>query len=199
MVNTKEVKKSTFNFASSEAGAKIKEKSNGMKKVNNILNEDKDSYLLFSVDLPKKFFIVQLSEEILMSSFTLINHEFYSSFIKTIQVYGTTKIEDNNWKLFGEFKTSEGKNENIFFLSKPTITRYIKINILDHHGDESFCTLTTLRVHGLTLLEDLKQETKEPTNNKCKNTKKPLFFNFLEKKEREPKNILKTLLHKSKY
>lgn len=199
VVGSEDVKKSTFNFASFEAGAKIKDKSNGMKKVNSILNEDKDSYLLFPVDLPKKYFVVQLSEEILMSSLTLINHEFYSSFIKTFQVFGTTKFEDKQWNLFGEFKTNERKNENTFFLSKPTITRYIKINVIDHHGDESFCTLTTLRVQGLTLLEDLKEETIEPSYNKCKNNVKHLFFDFIkEKKDKKPKNILKTLLHKSK-
>jgi hypothetical protein len=194
-------KNPSFNFAASEAGAKIREKAPAFKKVQSILSEDRDNYMLFPCAQPSKYFVVELSEEILMMKFSLLNFEFYSSFIKSFLVYGSTKIEDSpQWVQYGNYTTKESRNENIFFLSKPAITRYLKFVILDHWGDERYCTLSILRVFGLTLLEDLKEaQVTKPTQSSISNPKsKNTFFKFLKPNPKQPGNILKLLLWKIK-
>jgi hypothetical protein len=90
------------------------------------------------------------------------NDEHFSSSIKLFHLYGSTKYPSDTWHLLGKFHADDQRRKfQSFQLEKPSITRYLKLVILSYHGDEYYCTLSLLRVHGLTLLEDLKQENSE--------------------------------------
>jgi hypothetical protein len=87
-----------INFASSESGANIKESNPEFLSPKSILSEDKEKYMLIKREVNNKYLIIQLSEEIIMESFTLINYEYYSCYFKNIQLFGSVKYPcyDNN-------------------------------------------------------------------------------------------------------
>eukprot|EP01080_Neovahlkampfia_damariscottae_P007749 gene7749-12219_t len=154
---------SQLKFASADAGSKILESSSTMKKTSKILIEDKNSYLYWDPtnNLSENYFIVELSEEISMHSFQIRNDEYFSSSIKLFEVYGSTKYPTKSWDLFDKFHADDKRRLiQTFSLKKPEITRYLKFVFLSYHLDEFYCTLSLLRVYGLTLIEDLKQEEK---------------------------------------
>jgi len=125
------------------------------------LNEDSDKYCLIPRNAPKKWIIVELSEEILMKSIALANFEYYSCSFKHFKVFASVKYPckgEKCWELVGSFQAHNTRKVQTFIFKKPTITRYIKLEFLSHYGEsEYYCTLSLLRVHGSTLLEDLKK------------------------------------------
>jgi hypothetical protein len=40
-------------------------------------------------------------------------------------------------------------------VSTPVWVRYLQLKMLSHHGEEHYCTLTSLKVHGMDVLEAL--------------------------------------------
>ncbi|KAG2385602.1 hypothetical protein C9374_003417 [Naegleria lovaniensis] len=159
-----------FNFAAEESGAKILASNPEAKKVSRILNEDSDKYCLIPRTAPQKWIIVELSEEILMKSIALANFEYYSCSFKHFKVYGSVKYPCKGqkcWELVGSFQASNGRKVQSFIFKKPSITRYIKLEFLTHYGEaEYYCTLSLLRVHGSTLLEDLKKSLQKSSSRK---------------------------------
>lgn len=67
---------------------------------------------------------------------------------------------DCMWEVLGTFRANNTrKMEQSFMLPRPSVVRYLKMLMLSHYNEEEFyCTLTLIRVHGSTLLEDLKAE-----------------------------------------
>ena len=175
-----------FNFAAEESGAKILtsnpeakvriypsvviEEVLFLQKVSRILNEDSDKYCLIPRTAPQKWIIVELSEEILMKSIALANFEYYSCSFKHFKVYGSVKYPCKGqkcWELVGSFQASNSRKVQSFIFKKPSITRYIKLEFLTHYGEaEYYCTLSLLRVHGSTLLEDLKKSLQKSSSRK---------------------------------
>jgi hypothetical protein len=162
--------KSAFNFAAYDVGAKILDSSPEAKKTSRILNEDKDNYMLIPRTVKKKWITIELSEEILMHSFALANFEYYSCSPRLFQVLGSREYPCRApkcyWEVLGTFEAYNTRTVQTFMLQKPSITRYLKFLFLTHYGEsEYFCTLSLLRVHGSTLLEDLKAALDDLTEN----------------------------------
>lgn len=91
----------------------------------------------------------------------IANFEFYACSVKDFLVLGSTqypcKKPNCYWEVLGSFKAHNSRTTQTFMLKDPALVRYIKILFLSHYGDEHFCTLSLVRVHGSTLLDDLKQ------------------------------------------
>ncbi|KAL9647373.1 hypothetical protein ABK040_011737 [Willaertia magna] len=167
-----------FNFAAEEAGAKILTANPEAKKVSRILNEDTDKYCLIPRNAPSKFIIIELSEEIAMTSLALANFEYYSCSFKHFKVFGSVtypckKGDDKCWDLLGTFQAQNTRKVQNFNLKKPSISRYIKLEFLSHYGEnEYYCTLSLIRVYGSTLLEDLKKSLQKSTTHSKSNSNK---------------------------
>merc|ERR1719498_1559144 len=72
--------KDRFNYLSSTVGAKVLAASPEMQNERNILNEDKDKYMMTEREVKKKWVTVSLgSEDILLDTVVLANFEYYSS------------------------------------------------------------------------------------------------------------------------
>ena len=139
------------------------------------MNEDSDKYCLIPRSVPKKWIVVELSEEILMKSIAIANYEYYSCSFKHFKVYASVKYpckeKSNCWELLGTFQAANSRKVQHFTFKKPSITRYVKLEFLSHYGEnEYYCTLSLLRVHGSTLLEDLKKSLQKSSKKNSEST-----------------------------
>ncbi len=78
-----------FNFANSNSGAKISEKSDEMLQTKAILTDDPDTYLMTPNNAHPKYVVISLSEDIQIETVLLVNLERYSSRIKHFALYGS--------------------------------------------------------------------------------------------------------------
>lgn len=57
----------------------------------------------------------------------------------------TLPTEDEAWKELGVFSAKEKQGEQRFTVEKPEYARYLRFDILSHHGKEFFCTLSQIK------------------------------------------------------
>ena len=153
--------KSQFNFASHAAGAIILDKSPASATgYSNLLNDDKDKYGISSCS-EKKWVVIGLSEDILVTSVMLANYEKYSSKVKDFQLLASTSYPTDDWINLGKFESQAKLGEQYFNVSASSSsahTRYLKFKFLTHYDNEALCTLSQIKVHGTTVIASFKQE-----------------------------------------
>ncbi|KAK6459174.1 UNC-like C-terminal-domain-containing protein [Scheffersomyces xylosifermentans] len=153
------VYKDKFNYASVGCAATIIKTNSEAKGASAILVENKDSYLLNVCSAPSKFVVIELCQDILVDSVVMGNFEFFSSMFKDIRVSVSDRFPTTSWKLLGEFEAENVRDVQNFKIANPFIwARYLKVEILSHYGDEFYCPISVIRVHGKTMMEDFKEE-----------------------------------------
>ncbi|AOA61824.1 hypothetical protein PP7435_CHR1-1234 [Komagataella phaffii CBS 7435] len=153
-----------FNYASFDCAATIVKTNTEAKGASSILNENKDSYLLNKCDVANQYAVVELCQDILVDTVVLANYEFFSSGFKTVRfsVSDRFPVPANGWKVLGDFDASNTRSIQTFNIESPLIwARYLKIEILSHYGNEYYCPLSLVRVHGKTMMEKFKLEEVE--------------------------------------
>jgi len=151
--------KSRFNFASFDAGAVILESSKGVHDPVNILVNSKLKYTLIPFHLKDKYFVIQLSEDIMVEEVVLLNIEHYSSNIKEVQISGSSKFPTENWTPLASFEAENTHNEINYSVSH-TWVRYVRIVIRSTWGSHYYCTLTQIKIFGSTILQHASEEFK---------------------------------------
>ncbi|KAK4227948.1 UNC-like C-terminal-domain-containing protein [Podospora fimiseda] len=159
--------KERHSFASFDAGATIKKTSKGAKNAKAILAENKDSYMLLECQAKDKFVIVELSDDILVDTVVLANFEFFSSMIRKFRVSASDRypVKPDKWVDLGTFEARNARDIQAFLIEHPQIyTKYIRIEFLTHYGNEYYCPVSLLRVHGTRMLDTWKEprEDDEP-------------------------------------
>ncbi|KAK7918318.1 hypothetical protein PG985_010192 [Apiospora marii] len=152
--------KERYSYSSFDAGATVIKTSKGAKNSKAILVENKDSYMLLECATANKFFIVELSEDILVDTVVLANYEFFSSMIRMFRVSVSDRypIKSDKWKVLGDFQARNSRDIQPFLIQNPQIwARYLRIEILSHYGNEFYCPLSLLRVHGTRMLDSWKE------------------------------------------
>ncbi|KAK8057720.1 hypothetical protein PG996_011657 [Apiospora saccharicola] len=152
--------KERYSYSSFDAGATVIKTSKGAKNSKAILVENKDSYMLLECATANKFFIVELSEDILVDTVVLANYEFFSSMIRQFRVSVSDRypIKSDKWKVLGDFQARNSRDIQPFLIQNPQIwARYLRIEILSHYGNEFYCPLSLLRVHGTRMLDSWKE------------------------------------------
>lgn len=156
-----------FNFASNSAGAIILDKDPpDAKGFNNLLNDDKDKYGL--TDCAKlKYVVIGLSEDIMVTSIILANYEKYSSMVQDFQVLASVTYPTNEWEDLGKYTAEYKLGEQVFNITQaPTShTRILKIKFLSYYQVDYLCTLSQIKVHGLTVIATLQQEVESSSHN----------------------------------
>jgi hypothetical protein len=147
-----------FNYAAFDAGAKLLSTSEGMKKGNSILIADDDRYMMVPCTHPSKTFVIQLSEDIILDEIELANFEHYASSIKEFEVLGSATHPTTSWMQLGTFLALPTTQKQLFSLPGKEWVRFIKIRWISHYGEEYYCTLTYLKVYGMTMLETFREE-----------------------------------------
>jgi hypothetical protein len=152
--------KERFSYASFDAGATVLKTSSGAKNAKAILVENKDSYMLLECRAKNKFVIVELSDDILVDTVVLANFEFFSSMIRrfTVSVSDRYPVKLDKWVELGTFEARNSRDIQAFLIEHPQIyTKYIRIEFLSHWGNEFYCPVSLLRVHGTRMLDSWKE------------------------------------------
>jgi len=151
--------KERFNYASFDCAATVHKTNPEAKGATSILVENKDSYMLNKCGAEKKFFIVELCDDILVDTIVLANFEFFSSIFRSFRVFVSDRypIKQNGWKDLGTFEARNSRQVQAFLIENPLIwARYLKVEFLTQYGNEFYCPISLLRVHGTTMMEEFK-------------------------------------------
>lgn len=153
--------KERFNYASFDCAAAILKSNPEAKGSSSILDENRDRYMLNKCSASNKYVIVEMCEDILVDTVVLANFEFFSSAFKDFRVSVTDRypIQERGWKTLGSFVGNNTRTIQVFAIENPLIwARYVRIEFLSHYGNEFYCPLTLLRIHGTTMMEEYKNQ-----------------------------------------
>lgn len=154
-----------FNFASHTAGAVVLGHSPAAKGFYNLLDDDMDRYGISPCN-EKKWVVIGLSEDILITSVVIANFEKYSSFLKDFQLLASTIYPTEGWINLGSYTALPRLGEQIFNVTQTsTHCRYVKFKFLSHYDSESLCTLSQIKVHGTTAIASFKEEVEMSDNH----------------------------------
>lgn len=156
--------KDRFNYASLGCAATVVKTNSEASGASSILIENKDKYLLNLCSAPNQFVVIELCEDILVEQVVLGNFEYFSSNFKefSVSVSDRFPVPRNRWTNLGEFHGDNSKDLQTFDISNPQIwAKYLRIEILSHYGDEFYCPLSLVRVHGKTMMDEFKSEVLE--------------------------------------
>ncbi|KAL2753834.1 hypothetical protein ACRALDRAFT_1082729 [Sodiomyces alcalophilus JCM 7366] len=152
--------KERFSYSSFDAGATVLKTSNGAKNAKAILVENKDSYMLLECAAENKFVIVELTDDILVDTVVIANFEFFSSMIRQFRVSVSDRypVKMDKWKNVGVFEAKNSRDIQSFLVPNPLIwAKYVRIEFLSHYGNEYYCPVSLLRIHGTRMLESWKE------------------------------------------
>lgn len=155
------VYKDRFNFASFDCAATIMKTNADTKGASNILVENKDTYMLNRCSSENKFVIIELCQDILVDTVAIANYEFFSSMFRHIRISVSDRfpVGKAGWKELGEFEAASVRDLQFFHIKNPLIwSRYVRIDFVSHWGNEFFCPVSLVRIHGTTMMDEYRQK-----------------------------------------
>jgi hypothetical protein len=156
--------KERFNYASFDCAATVLKTNKKAKGSSAVLSEHKDSYMLNECSVDNKFLIVELCDDILVDTVVLANYEFFSSMFRHFRVSVSDRypVKMEKWRTLATFEARNSRDIQPFLITEPQIwSRYLRIEFLTHYGNEFYCPLSLLRVHGTTMMEQFRREEEE--------------------------------------
>lgn len=153
-----------FNYAGFDVGARVLQAHTKTKGARNTLMWDVDQYMSSPCSLKKKWVVLQLSEPLLVEKIMLANYEQYASTFRHFQVLGSATYPVNvpggpgGWKLLGSFVAKDNNHAQDFMLKTPQWAKYLKVRFLSHYGHEHYCTVSSIKVFGTNMLEDMQRQ-----------------------------------------
>ena len=155
--------KERSNYASFDCAATVLKTNPECKGSNAVLVENKDSYMLNICSAKNKFFIVELCDDILIDTVVLANFEFFSSMFRTFRISVSDRypVKLDKWKELGTFEARNSREVQAFLVENPLIwARYLRVELLTHFGNEYYCPISLIRVHGTTMMEEFNHDLK---------------------------------------
>ncbi|KAI5208552.1 hypothetical protein E4T39_01407 [Aureobasidium subglaciale] len=153
--------KERSNYASFDCAATVLKSNPESKSAHAVLIENKDSYMLNICSSSNKFLIVELCNDILIDTIVLANYEFFSSIFRTFRVSVSDRypVKADRWRELGVFEARNMRSVQAFLVEQPLIwARYLRIEFLTHYGNEYYCPVSLLRVHGTTMMEEFRHQ-----------------------------------------
>ncbi|ELA48332.1 hypothetical protein VCUG_00168 [Vavraia culicis subsp. floridensis] len=138
------------NYASSLCGAFIVYTSKNLDRPDAILTPNSDHYAIG--ECAPTYIIVKLCNEVKINCVELQNKEYLSSFPRQIKL--STYI-DGSWVSLGSFSCRFTRGQQLFYVKNDVFTSILRIDVLNFQGKHSLFTLTSLKVYGSTILENL--------------------------------------------
>ena len=103
------------------------------------------------------WFVVELCENIKGFKIEIANFELYSSVPKEFRVTMSNVLSANresDWRLFGEFQLEDSKEVQTFTTPGDGVFgKYVKVEILSHHGNEHYCPVSLFKIYGISEME----------------------------------------------
>ncbi|ELR10442.1 hypothetical protein VC83_00532 [Pseudogymnoascus destructans] len=150
--------KERTNFASFDSGAQVMKANPEAKSTSALLSENRDAYMLNTCSAKNKFVIVELSDSILVETVGLANFEFFSSTFREFRVSVSDRypVKLDRWVDLGTFEAKNSREIQAFLIEDPRVwARYLRIEFLSQYGNEFYCPISLLRVHGRTMIQDV--------------------------------------------
>lgn len=160
--------KERSNYASFDCASTVLKTNPECKGSTAVLVENKDSYMLNTCSAKNKFFIVELCDDILIDTVVLANFEFFSSMFRTFRVSVSDRypVKLDKWRELGVFEARNSREVQAFLVENPLIwARYLRVEFLTHFGNEYYCPVSLLRVHGTTMMEEFNHDVKGSRND----------------------------------
>lgn len=67
-------------------------------------------------------------------------------------------VKPDKWKDLGTYEARNSREIQAFLIENPQIwARYLRIEFLSHYGNEYYCPVSLIRVHGTRMLESWKE------------------------------------------
>ncbi|KAJ8012259.1 hypothetical protein DPEC_G00066820 [Dallia pectoralis] len=159
----KKLQKNFNNYASVECGAKILGSNPEAKSTSAILMESMDHYMLNPCS-NKIWFIIELCDPIQVKQLDIANFELFSSTPKDFLVSISDRYPTSKWVRLGTFHARDERTVQTFPLDEQLyakyvkmFTKYIKVELVSHHGSEHFCPLSLMRVFGTSMVEEYEE------------------------------------------
>ncbi|KAK2766002.1 hypothetical protein FQN54_007517 [Arachnomyces sp. PD_36] len=153
-----------FNFASFDCAATVLKTNRECTGSSSVLIENKDSYMLNECGAKNKFLILELCDDILVDTVVLANYEFFSSIFRSFKISVSDRYpaKPDQWKELGMYEARNSREIQAFAVENPLIwARYLRIEFLTHYGNEFYCPVSLIRVHGTTMMEEYKHDGEE--------------------------------------
>lgn len=163
---SRRLRKNRINYASHDCGAKVLASNLEAVDPSAVLVGSKDRYMLNPCSAPRQFIVVELCEAVGVDHIQIGNFEFFSSMIKDVQVLASNRYPTTSWAVLGNFTIANerelqsldfGEESELF----PEWFKYLQIRILSHYGNEYYCPITEIQVHGLPYVEKLQRELQQ--------------------------------------
>ncbi|PAV84416.1 hypothetical protein WR25_20004 isoform A [Diploscapter pachys] len=148
------------NYASKECGAKILASNPEAENTKAVLNDkEMDEYMRIPCEkAPNKFLIVELCETIQPQKIELANLELFSSGPKEVRVFASERYPATEWVLAAELQVADSRQLQSFTIQKSPYAKFIKLDFLSHFGNEHYCTLSLLKVLGMSMVDEYELE-----------------------------------------
>lgn len=155
-----------FNYASSDCAARILASNPDAKSVTSILNSQMDAYLRNLCSYNDKHMVVELCQDIRVDTVLLANYELFSSTFKDIEVAVSKKYppgSESEWRVLGRWQARNVLGEQVFRVDahhtkNGIFSRFLRLRLLTHYGQEYYCPLSVLRVFGKTMIDDFAED-----------------------------------------
>ncbi|KAF2095267.1 hypothetical protein NA57DRAFT_7324, partial [Rhizodiscina lignyota] len=160
--------KERYNYASFDCAATVLKTNPQCKSATSVLLENKDSYMLNECAAANKFLVVELCDDIIVDTIVLANFEFFSSMVRTFRVSVSDRYppKPNQWVDLGVYEARNSREIQAFLVDGPRVwARYLRLEFLTHYGNEYYCPVSLLRVHGITMMEEYKHEEERATSD----------------------------------
>ncbi|CAH0749266.1 unnamed protein product [Diatraea saccharalis] len=155
--SSKNTKLRSKNYASLACGAKVVAVNPEAGSASSILSPNRDEYMLNTCN-SRIWFVVELCEAVQAQKIEIANFELFSSIPKDIAVYFSDRFPTREWTSVGQFTAKEIRDVQSFDLFPHLFGKFIKVEMLSHHGSEHYCPISLFKVYGTSEFEVLEKE-----------------------------------------
>nr|XP_021195120.2 SUN domain-containing ossification factor isoform X1 [Helicoverpa armigera] len=158
--SSKSTKLRSKNYASLACGAKIVAVNPEAGSASSILSPNRDEYMLNTCN-SRIWFVVELCEAVQAQKIEIANFELFSSTPKDIAVYFSDRFPTRDWASVGQFAAQDMRDVQSFDLYPHLFGKFIKVEMLSHHGSEHYCPVSLFKVYGTSEFEVLEKENSQ--------------------------------------
>uniref|UniRef100_A0A7E4UWH1 SUN domain-containing protein n=1 Tax=Panagrellus redivivus TaxID=6233 RepID=A0A7E4UWH1_PANRE len=149
------------NYASRECGSKVIDANPEAENRGAVLNDkEKDDYMRNPCkDAASKYLVIELCETIQTKAIEIANFELFSSSPKEFRLLASERYPTLEWIALGSFTAEDNRNIQSFTVpAHGTYAKFLRLELDTHYGKEHYCTLSSLRVYGISMVDEYEAE-----------------------------------------
>eukprot|EP00039_Didymoeca_costata_P013178 m.196328 g.196328 ORF g.196328 m.196328 type:complete len:1038 (+) comp15698_c1_seq4:348-3461(+) len=148
------------NYAHVDCGAQILGNTKSTKNQAMVLTTKPDQYMMSPCE-ESMFLIMELCDEVQVHMIEITNQELFSGSFDKVRVLLSDDypLKKDSWKLVETFTKKDKLQKQLYRISEPSIfSKYLRLEFeLEEKGrDDYLCTITSIKVFGVTMMEEYK-------------------------------------------